>query len=244
MYTVLTPTRAFSAGSSPHGHVFPRSRLSFLNFGLFSPRIISWTIQVVVLVGFVVSAFVPQQVHAKPYDFPFASPFAATVVGTPKLLRAKLPRKIPIEDFELTVFHDRKVPDVLWYNKTLRYSLVAQDHPAPLIVVIAGTGTGYNAGNMQALQRVFYQAGLHVLSLSSPTHPNFIGAASTTGVPGRLLDDSRDLYRVMTLAWLQIKEEIEVQAFYPLGTAWRQPRLLTSRSSMTSTASFSFKRSC
>lgn len=217
MNALLIPEQSVAERNSPFGHLFPCSRLTFMRSGSYSIRMISWTIQVVVTVSFVVSAYLPEPVHARPYDFPFASPFAATVVGTPKLLRAELPRKIPIEDFELTVFRDREVPDVLWYNKTLRYSLVAQDHPAPLIVVIAGTGASYNAANMQALQRVFYQAGLHVLSLSSPTHPNFIGAASTTGVPGHLLDDSRDLYRVMTLAWLQIKEEIEVTAFYLTG---------------------------
>jgi len=189
----------------------------FLRLGHSSIRMISWTIQVGVLVGVLVSAHVPQPVQAKPYDFPLASPFAATVVGTPQSLKAELPSNIPVEDFELTVFRDRNVPDLLWYNDTLRYSLVAQGHPAPLIVVIAGTGAAYNAAKMQGLQRVFYKAGLHVLSLSSPTHPNFIGAASTTGVPGHLLEDSKDLYRVMTLAWLQIKEEIEVTDFYLTG---------------------------
>ena len=149
--------------------------------------------------------FLPTWTGAQSYDYPITDPFAATVVGTPQSLQAELPIDIPVEDFELTVFRDRKIPDVLWYDQTLRYSLVAQDHPAPLIVIIAGTGAGYNSAKMLALQKVFYQAGLHVLSLSSPTHPNFIGAASTTGVPGHLLEDSKDLYRVMTLAWLQIR---------------------------------------
>jgi len=123
-----------------------------------------------------------------------------------------------VEEFELTVHSEREVPDVLWYDETLRYSFVAQDGQAPLIFVIAGTGAAYNSPKMVMLQRAFYQAGFHVLCLSSPTHPSFIVAASTTGIPGHLLDDSRDLYQVMSLAWLQIQlDEIEVTDFYLTG---------------------------
>jgi len=155
-------------------------------------------------------------VHA--YDYPDFSPLAATVVGTPPNLKAPVPRDIPVEEFELTVHSEREIPDVLWYDETLRYSFAAQDGPAPLIFVIAGTGAAYNSPKMVMLQRAFYQAGFHVLSLSSPTHPSFIIAASTTGIPGHLLDDSRDVYQVMSLAWLQIQQdEIEVTDFYLTG---------------------------
>ncbi len=99
----------------------------------------------------------------------------------------------------------------------MRYSLVSQEKPAPLIFVIAGTGAGYNSEKMQVLQRAFFQAGFHVLSLSSPTHPDFIVSASRTGIPGHLLEDSQDLYRVMRLAWLDIQHEIEVTEFYLTG---------------------------
>jgi len=140
------------------------------------------------------------------------------VVGTPKSLKAKVPRAIPVEELELTVHPEREVPDVLWYSQTLRYSLVAQEHASPLIFVIAGTGAAYNSPKMQMLQRAFYQAGFHVVSLSSPTHPNFIVSASTTGIPGHLLDDSRDLYQVMSLVWLQLqRDDIEVTDFYLTG---------------------------
>ena len=67
------------------------------------------------------------------YDYPFTNPFAATVIGTPNAYKAELPQKIPVELWELEVFPDREVPDLLWYDKKLRYSLVPQDAPAPLI---------------------------------------------------------------------------------------------------------------
>ncbi len=70
---------------------------------------------------------------------------------------------------------------------------------------------------MQAMQNAFYNAGFHVLSLSSPTHPNFIITASESMVPGYIEEDSRDLYRVMQLAWGQIKDKVEVSEFYLAG---------------------------
>ncbi|MCW5784314.1 MAG: VacJ family lipoprotein [Nitrospirales bacterium] len=157
------------------------------------------------------------QEQETPYDYPDVSPYAATVIGTPTALKADLPKHIPVEDRELTVFPDRTLPDILWYGENMRYSLVAQEKAAPLIFIIAGTGAGYNSEKMQVLQRAFFQAGFHVLSLSSPTHPDFIVSASRTGIPGHLLEDSQDLYRVMRLAWLDIQTEIEVTEFYLTG---------------------------
>ena len=173
----------------------------------------------------VIGLFVPPagKTQVAPYDYPITDPFAATVVGTPQSYQADLPKKIPVKDRKLEVFLNREIPDILWYNRALRYSFVAQEGPAPLIFVIAGTGASYNSPKMQVLQRALYQGGFHVLSLSSPTHPNFIASASSSGMPGHLLEDSQDLYRVMRLAWLQIREEAEVTDFhltgYSLGAA-------------------------
>jgi len=168
---------------------------------------------------FVLHFFLPvvSQAQVKDYDYPFTNPLAATVIGTPNAYKADLPKNIPVEMWELEVFPDREIPDLLWYDKKLRYSFVPQDSPAPLIFIIAGTGAGYNSQKMQVLQRTFFQAGFHVLSLSSPTHGNFIVSASSSGMPGHLLEDSQDLYRVMRLAWLQIQEEVEVTDFYLTG---------------------------
>lgn len=158
------------------------------------------------------------------YDYPDVSPYAATVIGTPPTLQADLPKHIPIEDRELTVFPNRDLPDILWYGENMRYSLVSQDKPSPLIFVIAGTGAGYNSEKMQVLQRAFFQAGFHVLSLSSPTHPDFIVSASRTGIPGHLLEDSQDLYRVMRLGWWTFNTESRSQSFISRDTVWAQPR--------------------
>ena len=127
------------------------------------------------------------------YDYPFVDPFAATVVGTPLGYRASLPRGVPVDELEISVFDDRQVPGIFWYNERLKVSLARQRHRAPLILNIAGTGAGHNAALMKVMERAFYQAGFHVISLPSPTHSNFIVSASSTGVPGRIGDDAADL---------------------------------------------------
>jgi hypothetical protein len=66
-------------------------------------------------------------------------------------------------------------------------------------------------------QKVFYQAGFHVICLSSPTHMNFIATASETSLPGNIIADARDLYRVMTMAWEQVKGRIKVTEFHLTG---------------------------
>jgi hypothetical protein len=153
----------------------------------------------------------------QPYEYPIVNPYEATVIGTPDLYRASLPEKIPVETLDMTVFGDRKPPDVFWYWDTFHYSLAYQKGRAPLIFIVAGTGASYNSANMILLQKALYQAGFHVINLSSPTHPDFIVSASVTEIPGNVLDDTQDLYRVMQLAWYQVKDRIDVSEFYLTG---------------------------
>jgi len=165
-----------------------------------------------------------EEAARKPYDYPFVDPYVATVVGTPNIYQAPLPETVPTEELELTVFEDRVIPEVLWYQDTLKYALVAQDHEAPLVFIISGTGAAHNSAMARLMAAAFYQAGFHSIALPSPTHPNFIVPASTTGVPGRISQDAPDLYRVMRLAYEQVADRIEVSAFhltgYSLG-AWQ-----------------------
>jgi predicted alpha/beta-fold hydrolase len=152
-----------------------------------------------------------------PYEYPIVNPYEATVIGTPDFDRPALPAKVPVETLDLTVFGDRKTPDVFWYWDTFRCSLAYQKGKAPLIFIIAGTGADYHSSNMVLLQKIFYKAGFHVINLSSPTAADFIVGASTTQIPGNMGDDTGDLYRVMQLAWNQVKDRIEVSEFYLTG---------------------------
>jgi hypothetical protein len=161
----------------------------------------------------------PFNVTALSYDYPFTDRYVATVIGTPAEFQAKVPVKIPRKVYQLEVFPDRQYPDVLFYSGKMKYSLVYQKQKAPLIFMIAGTGANYDSEKMRFMERAFYQAGFHVISIASPTHPHFLTAASTSSVPGRLTDDAKDLYRVMEMALKQAKDKkhIEVSEFYLTG---------------------------
>ncbi len=165
----------------------------------------------------------PGRSDAASYDFPFVDALAATVVGTPSLYQAKLPAQVPLEEHQLTVFRDRQIPDVFWYARGLHFGFLPQAHKAPLVFVIAGTGADYDSSKNLILIRIFQKIGFHVISLPSPIHQNFIVNASTTSVPGLITDDAADLYRVMRLAYAQVKDRIEVSDFdltgYSLGAA-------------------------
>ncbi len=66
----------------------------------------------------------------------------------------------------------------------------------------------------QTLANSLFQAGFHVVTLPSPTHPSFIVTASSTGVPGYLENDARDLYRVMGMIADDLKDEIGITDYY------------------------------
>ncbi len=163
-------------------------------------------------------AFVaPGQSRAASYDYPFVDAYAATVVGTPSIYQAELPAQVPLEEHELTVFQDRQIPDIFWYARGLRFGFLPQAHKAPLVFVIGGTGADYDSAKSLILIRIFQKIGFHVISLPSPLHQNFIVNASTTSVPGLITDDAADLYRVMRLAYAQVKDRIEVSGFDLIG---------------------------
>ncbi|RLB70103.1 MAG: alpha/beta hydrolase [Deltaproteobacteria bacterium] len=156
--------------------------------------------------------------QAASYDYPFADPIEATILSTPKSARAKLPEKIRVKEYAtITVFPERHVPEVFWYNKELRYSIAYHKEKAPLMVLIAGTGAGYDSAKMQMMQKAFFQAGFHVLALSSPTHPNFIVAASSTGMPGDIRSDAKDIYHVLETLWQRLSKKELVSNFYLTG---------------------------
>jgi pimeloyl-ACP methyl ester carboxylesterase len=138
------------------------------------------------------------------YQFPINDPWLATVVGTPEPLRADLPAKIPLKIRRLPKIAGREMPEAMWYAQRLEYSYRLQSGSAPMIFLLAGTGGYHNTGKNLLLLKAFYQAGFHVVGITSPTHTQFVIAASGTSVPGHLEKDAEDIYRVMQ----QIRDEI------------------------------------
>ena len=151
------------------------------------------------------------------YGYPIADPLLATVLGTPPALRAAVPDAIDVERRSLTLFPDREIPRVLWSSKKFEYSFVAQREPAPLIFLIAGTGARFDSEKNAYLQKVLYQAGMSVVNISSPTHPDFIITASRSSVPGFMEADVEDLYTVMKRIYEDIRQGVDVSEFYIAG---------------------------
>ncbi len=146
-----------------------------------------------------------------PFVYPWTDPIVATVVGTPPALRAPLPRVIPYELRRLEPSPSRVIPAVFWYQRGLRFTLNAQPKEAPLVILIAGTGAGPLAKQVEILSRIFYAGGYHVLALPSPTFSNFAVDASSTGVPGRVERDARDLYQVIRQAVASVRHRIDIK---------------------------------
>ncbi|MGE4293981.1 MAG: alpha/beta hydrolase [Desulfovibrio sp.] len=136
--------------------------------------------------------------------YPYASPYEATIFGTPPDLRLTLPGSPRPEVLSLEV-EDRRVPDVFAYNAAMEYSLLLQDHPAPLVFLIAGTGGRYDESKMLFLQQLFYSAGFHTACISSPTQFQFIVSVSRHAIAGYVPWDVDDLWRV--LAWVRAEAE-------------------------------------
>jgi pimeloyl-ACP methyl ester carboxylesterase len=78
-----------------------------------------------------------------------------------------------------------------------------------LVVVIAGTGGSARSLTSVTLANALFHGGYHVLTIPSPTALDFIVKGSETGVPGRMRDDARDLYRVIQLALADIRGTVD-----------------------------------
>ncbi len=147
----------------------------------------------------------------------------ATVYGTPPQLLAPVPETVPLQEINITLPWRQPVPEVFWFNKRLRAWFAEQDRPAPLAILISGTGSDGNTAKISMLRATLYGAGYHVLSLPSPTFPGFIVAASSTGVAGDLRQDSGDLYAVMQQIIAHLPHRIRITDIdllgYSLGAA-------------------------
>lgn len=123
----------------------------------------------------------------------------ATVFGTPPQDRAPMPARVPLVEINVRMPWARPVPAIFWFDGKLRVWFSAQDKPAPLAIVIAGTGGDGNSSGISTLRGALYGAGYHVLTVPSPTFPGFIVSTSRTGVVGDLLQDGQDLYAAMQI---------------------------------------------
>lgn len=160
------------------------------------------------------------QQPATSYQFPLQNPFEATIAGTPSSLQPQLPDEADIRqrDYSLRLRPEREytLPSNFWPVKTFRYRLAKQSGPAPLIFIIAGTGSHYSSSTMEYLNKLFYGAGYHVALISSPTAYDFMVGASPYATPGYSPQDAKDLYTVMAAIKKQ-QDSLEVTDWYLTG---------------------------
>lgn len=142
------------------------------------------------------------QTQAEDFSFRQDNALLATIAGTPAAQRpdfSALPA-VRQRDLRLRVLPERKLPLFLRRLEQLNVRLAWQEQPAPLVFLIAGTGSRFDTPRLEILKNALWHAGMHVMLLSSPTNYDFIAAASEHGHPGLGPTDARDLYRVMQLA--------------------------------------------
>jgi Alpha/beta hydrolase family len=141
----------------------------------------------------------------------------ATVFGTPPQDMAPLPEKVPLSEIKVKVPWRLPVPDVLWFNSKLQVWFSAQKGPAPLAIIISGTGGDGNTSLVQRLRAALYGAGYHVLTMPSPTFPGFIVSTSSTGVAGDLMQDGHDLYGAMQEIVAHLPRKVKITDIDVLG---------------------------
>ena len=141
----------------------------------------------------------------------------ATVFGAPPQNLAPMPSRVPLVEINIALPWARPVPEVFWFDRKLRAWFSAQDRPAPLAIVISGTGSDGNTAKLSTLRGALFGAGFHVLTLPSPTFPGFIVSASSTGVAGDLMQDGRDLYAAMQQIIARLPRKVRVTEIDVLG---------------------------
>jgi predicted alpha/beta-fold hydrolase len=141
----------------------------------------------------------------------------ATVYGTPPEDVAPMPATVPLQQIDIALPWAKPVPEVFWFDRRLRVWFSAQKKPAPLAIVISGAGSDGNNSNMSMLRGALYGAGYHVLTMPSPTFPRFIVSASSTGVAGDLMQDSRDLYSAMQQIIAHLPHRVQITEVDILG---------------------------
>lgn len=151
------------------------------------------------------------------YNYPFQNPNMATIIGSSTLMMEGVTPKVDRKEYKITLPWAKPVSEHFWYNEGFKFSLVPQEEKAPLVFLLAGTGSAHNSIRMEYFQRILHDAGYHVVSISSPMNSNFVINASTSQMPGIIAEDSEDIYKVMKEIEKVISSEVEVSDYYLVG---------------------------
>ena len=152
------------------------------------------------------------------YNFPIDDPYSATIIGSASMMTEGVSENIPLKVYEIQIKDKKDIPDLFWYASKFKFSFSKQKNKkAPLIFVLAGTGSDYSAIRVKFMQRIFHDAGYHTIAISSQMSQQFMISASTNAIPGMLIRDNEDIYKAMKLAYNKIKDQVDVTDFYIMG---------------------------
>ena len=152
------------------------------------------------------------------YNFPIDDPYSATIIGSATMMTPGISENIPLKVYSIQIKDKKDISDIFWYASKFKFSFSKQKNKkAPLIFVLAGTGSDYSTTRVQFMQRIFHSAGYHTIAISSQMSQQFMISASSNSVPGLLLEDNKDIYKAMKLAYNKIKDQVEVTDFYIMG---------------------------
>ena len=159
-------------------------------------------------------------VQAEEYRYPYRDPYLATV--TTAILNADgMTPRLKREAVHVPVLAGRSRLPALEGRGDVSVALYRQEHPAPLLFILAGIGSNAYFGLGTYFAWLFHQQGFHVAILPSPMSWNFALAASRSGAPGYAPADARDLYDAMqaTLATLRTRYHVTTTRIGFLGAS-------------------------
>jgi hypothetical protein len=150
-------------------------------------------------------------VEAAEYKYPYHDPYLATAT-TAILNDEGLTPRLKSQIVHVPVLPGRNRLPSLEGRGELSIALYRQNHPAPLLFILAGLGSSPYFGVAPYLATLFYQQGFHIIILPSPMSWNFALSASRSGAPGYAPEDARDLYEVMQKSLSTVEDRYNLKA--------------------------------
>jgi hypothetical protein len=150
-------------------------------------------------------------VEAAEYKYPYHDPYLATAT-TAILNDDGLTPRLKSQIVHVPVLPGRNRLPSLEGRGELSIALYRQNHPAPLLFILAGLGSSPYFGVAPYLATLFYQQGFHIIILPSPMSWNFALSASHSGAPGYAPEDARDLYEVMQKSLSTVGDRYNLKA--------------------------------
>jgi hypothetical protein len=155
-------------------------------------------------------ALLTRSSEAADYGYPYRDPYLATATT------AILSDDGATARVESTIVHVPGLPGrnnlpTLEGRGDVSLALYRQNHPAPLLFILAGLGSNPYFGVAPYLASLFYREGFHVAILPSPMSWNFALSASRSGAPGYAPQDARDLYEVMQKALTALSDRYGIK---------------------------------